>query len=314
MATQQQLQRKQPTSQEIVHEEDVHEEEIPLCIAEILAEHAERTERAKKTTNLVDYVSGELAQEYPRVSQDIYQLKREVTLIPSNAEKIYQQFLEDTFFSQETKWNELLKAGQPTIVAVIPLVLTGRYEPGTVLETVDLDLGIVFPRIHYFAKNLGYQDRAFRGSFVLSSSANTRYMTARNANFYLQTVNGTQDISIEGTWSYRGAVKSCKVKVPLVPEVASDRATEAQARYFGIVAEAKKQDRFKGKVLLQPEVYIAWIPTEDQFELKVKEVPQLVHRDPALLLRVNRQYDHLVALWDGPNEIPLESIIRKYTK
>lgn len=64
----------------------------------------------------------------------------------------------------------------------------------------------------------------------------------------------------------------------------------------------------------QPELYIAWISTEDQFELKVKEVPRTVSNDPALILRINKQYDHLVALWDGPNEIPLEGIIKRYMK
>ena len=71
------------------------EEEMPLAILEVLAEHAEQVNRQKNTTDLAEYVSNELAGEYPRVLRKMYKLKREVMLVPKNVTEILKRFFDD---------------------------------------------------------------------------------------------------------------------------------------------------------------------------------------------------------------------------
>ena len=179
------------------------------------------------------------------------------------------------------------------------------------------------PSITYCIKNITHNGAINYGGWKTVSISHSEYVSnghySGKHEFHdvkLDGNKGDQNITIMGTWTSRGTVESCKVKVPEVPEVASDRISEAQAKYLSLLSDVKRRGKFKGKTLLQPEIYIVWIPTEDQFELKVKEVlrPVVVSTDPALILRIGKQYDHVVALWDGPNEIPLEGIIRKYMK
>ena len=119
---------------------------------------------------------------------------------------------------------------------------------------------------------------------------------------------------IKGEWIYARKLESCAVKVPVLPGDLEALEAEAQAHYFNIIRDAKKQGYYRGQQLPAPRLKVLWIPLEEQFSVKVKEVPIPVHRDPALVLSVDAKYDHVVALWDDEKEIPLDFLLKQYSK
>lgn len=155
------------------------------------------------------------------------------------------------------------------------------------------------------------------------------------------SANGYDDFcggEVFGKWTYDGGINECIISVPKVPESIAKLVDVAQKRYDEITKRTKETGNFYGQELGLPQFYILWIPLESEFKvtadtrqctethinleginlvepetLKPRRIPA-VNRDPALIMRVNNHYDHVVALWNDEKEIPLEKLIRKYTK
>ena len=125
--------------------------------------------------------------------------------------------------------------------------------------------------------------------------------------------HGKQDITMTGKWTYNGKIESVEVKVPKLPERSADLGVEAQLKYFQTLTEAKKTKNFSGQTLPQPELYILWIPRKEDFEVKVEKI-EIVHPDPALIMRIDGKHDHVLSLWHTETEEPLEFLVRRHTQ
>lgn len=256
-------------------------------LAEVLEQHVDRIQIVG-TTDLGQYVSDQLADAYPRLSPKIYDLNREISIVPQNHKEIKERFNNDISVEKNGAFT-LTYDGLKTTLAV-PLVVLARIE--TEKKYIP---SYGSTSVEYELKN------------------NPKKSTHVAHGVHLSEEYGKQEISIKGKWTYNGKIESIEVNVPKLPEQAADIGTEAQLQYFHYLTEAKKTKNFTGQTLPQPELYILWIPRKGDFEVKLEEI-EIVHPDPALILRVDKKHDHVISLWHTETEEPLEFLVRRHTQ
>jgi hypothetical protein len=248
--------------------------------------------------DLAEHVSECFRDMYPLLSPDLYKIKREIELIPRDKKTIIAAFYNDV----QIRDGRPLTHDLPGVRANIPLIICAGYGS----KKIDLPIN-AGPKINYEIKCIGISNRDSKGKLIDGD----RFVHKEDRwDYTIHNNNGYQEIEIKGTWTYYGKVESCTVTVPKVPETIMDMATEAQAHYFELLRNAKEK-KFRGQVLEQPELHILWIPSENDFDLKI-ERKQIVSPDPALVLRINGRYDHVVGLWNSEtDDVLLESLISR---
>ncbi|MEK6900515.1 MAG: hypothetical protein AABX05_05305 [Nanoarchaeota archaeon] len=269
-----------------------------LDLSKILGQNLDHSKSSNPTT-FAEYVSDALSEQYPRISPELYKLQREIVVIPENHEKILEAFHRNVQVKGAAA--SLVHDACKTIIT-IPLLVEAPY---------------------------GRQEQEIA---LLEEKTIIKYeITAKGEKIYLSAWDldnfdvklgqgrreeGRDDVSIhvKGEWIYAVKLEPCMVKVPSLPGDLEALEAESQALYFNTIRDAKKQGHFRGQQLPNPELKILWIPLEEQFSVKVKEVPIPVHRDPALILRIDNKYDHVVALWDDEKEIPLDFLIKQFSE
>lgn len=271
-------------------------------LAEVLEQHVD-TNRSKKEKELGLYVSNQLAQDYARLSPAIYELKRELVIIPENEAEVLKRFELDVSgknFSQES----------PKTRITIPLLIQTEYDQKTKKIDCDGSTTVDYESVLEILPQEKQKD-SFRGR---ENNQLDIYGMGGKLNAGCQYGTQAISVSVKGTWTYYGKIESVTVKIPSIPEKVIDFAAQAQLRYFQILTEAKRQGHFPGQTLSQPELRFLWIPRSEDFEVKVEEKEmEKVHPDPALILRVDKKHDHVVGLWHTETEEPLEFLVRRYS-
>lgn len=268
-------------------------------LAEVLEEHIGCIGNRK---DLGSYVSDKFTNSYPCLSPAIYGLKRDITIIPENSEEVLQRF----YLDMNVEKNDGIV---PKTNITLPLIIETGYEEKT--KQVECE-GTTTVEYELHFNEILQKDESFRRTdekklTIFVPHNMQRYIDAR-------CQYGKQEIalSIKGIWTYEGKVESISVNIPAIPEKMMDLAAEAQLKYFQILTEAKTKKFFPGETLSQPELRFLWIPRKEDFKVKVHEM-EIVKPDPALILRVNKKYDHVIGLWDTETEEPLEFLIKRHS-
>lgn len=271
-------------------------------LAEVLEQHVE-TVQSKKEQELGLYVSNQLAQDYARLSPAIYELKRELVVVPENENEVLARF------NLDVSGKEVSHKGPKTYLT-IPLIIQTEYDQKT--KKIDCE-GITTVEYEMNYHEILPDQRQNKESWQRSRNQLSVYGDEGNFNASCQYGTQTIAVSVKGKWTYQGKVESVTVKIPSIPEKAMNLAAQAQLRYFQILTEAKQQGYFPGQTLSQPELRFLWIPRSEDFEVKVEEM-EIVKPDPALILRVDKKHDHVISLWHTETEEPLEFLVRRHTK
>lgn len=270
-------------------------------LAEVLEQNVDKVQR-KKEKDLGLYVSNQLADDYARLSPTIYEMKRNVAVVPENKKEIMERF------SVDVSEKNVSHKGPKTVIT-IPLLIQTEYDQKTKKidcegnTTVDYEMNVM--EIIQVTNKESW-DRSRRQLNIFGD----------NVHFNAGCQYGKQAVSVavKGTWTYQGKVESVTVKIPSIPEKVMDFAAQAQLRYFQILTEAKQQGYFPGQTLSQPELRFLWIPRPEDFEVEIKvEEMEIVKPDPALILRVDKKYDHVIGLWHTETEEPLEFLVRRHS-
>ncbi len=104
--------------------------------------------------------------------------------------------------------------------------------------------------------------------------------------------------------------------VPSVPVDVLEQGRKAVAFYYNIIADVYSDnatsDLFQPKN--HPRLETLWIPTVNSLDVKVdmKNIPDPVRKDPALLLHAHGSY-YIVGLWDIAEEEPFDVLLREFS-
>lgn len=267
-----------------------------LDLSRILGRNIDQSRNPNPT--FAEYVSQELSAHYPRISPELYNLQREIVVIPDIHEKIMAAFQQDML----VKGKASLTHDSAKTILTLPLIIQAPY--GQREQEIT-------PLNHKTVVN--YEVTA-KGERILFSAWQYDNFDIKFNQGRREEGHTSGSIQVKGEWIYQGKLEQCKVIVPSLPGDLEALEAQAQATYFNIISDTKKQGYFRGQQLSTPELKVLWIPLEEQFSVKVKEFPIPVHRDPALVLRVDNQHDHVVALWDDEKEIPLDFLLKQYAR
>jgi hypothetical protein len=130
---------------------------------------------------------------------------------------------------------------------------------------------------------------------------------------------GKSDIVIQGNWKPNFKLAST-VKVPELPKGFIELGDEAVATYYDYVRRAPRNLR-RETSLQSPSLGVLWIPTPKSFyatgEIPKIETPVASKGDPILILDIlgkERNYRHAVAAWDIGEEEPFRNWLSEFSE
>ena len=170
-----------------------------------------------------EMISDRLADSYARLSPAIYEMKREISIVPENHEEIMRRFYSDTAASN----GFTLTTNGLTTNLVVPLVVLA--DLGTKKKSIPSD-GASIVNYEIKLNPEKYLNRSLNIDLEYSGRIRMSY--------------GKQELTMIGKWTYNGKIESVEVKVPTLPEHAADIGAEAQLKYFQLLTEAKKTKSF----------------------------------------------------------------------
>ncbi|MBS3090753.1 hypothetical protein J4433_03240 [Candidatus Pacearchaeota archaeon] len=292
-------------------------------------EKAEPKSQEPKT--LAEAVSNSLIKVIPRISPELFDIRREVdiTLSSKQIEKIdtiykmahpfgnlpvikYGTFNDSTFGAvakrdieiegEEEMKERKLKRVRKIINASIPLFSYANIKDKIVCYPKSLD--IIYEQDWKEKRELAWPTDGALGGFC------------RESGEYQDL--GKTNLNIKGHWSPNFKL-NVAVEVPELPRGFVELGDEAVALYYAHVKGTSKELRKKTS-LRSPSLGVLWIPNPKAFYAtgnipKIEPPPK--KGDPVLVLDIpgeKRSYRHAVAAWNIGEEIHFRNWLAEYTE
>lgn len=283
---------------------------------------------------LAEAVSNELMNTLPRISPELFELKRKakITLTPEQKRRIISSYLErgcgdSGFFTTWIKENGNSIRGvrnddilSLVCVAQIPAFAYTLHDERKAIYPKSASISASFT--HMLLPLGGRDDRLnsieIKGNCKDRSKYCDPHVTFPCTHIEKKDV-GELKVVVQVEWKAPYELDTV-VNMPHIPESFVELGDEAIGSYYQIATNLPKNLRKKTS-LVSPHIGVLWRPTDESLyvtgKIPTPEKTPLPKNDPALILDIpdgSRNYRHVVAVWNIGEELPFKNWLTEYSE